>query len=163
MKFIQSVLTIIMAVLLIGMMPNLVNAKSKTKTIKILPTDMVPVRAGINDDITPAYVSSANTFSCKYYFQIQMPEDARKIMAITYYHRGWNAEPWTSVMLYRCKMGNNIFGVGGASSIDNTGNSVPVTDAIDSTVEKGWTYYIRVYVPHNDMGVEGIKIKYTTK
>ena len=161
MKSIQSVLTIILAFFLIGMMPNLADAKSKT--IKILPTDMVPVRSGINDDITPAYVSSADAFPCRYYFQIKMPEDARKIMAITYYHRGWDAEPWTSTMLYRCKMGNNIFGVGGASSNDNTGNSVPVTDVIDSNVEKGWTYYLIITAGGMYSEIQGVKIKVTVK
>ena len=71
MKSIQSILTIILAIFLIGMMPNLADAK--TKTIKISPDKLVPYTGSDNYMMWPAYVTSAMG-PCYYWANIKFPK-----------------------------------------------------------------------------------------
>ena len=161
MKSIQSFLTIILAVCLIGMAPNLADAGNKTITVN--PVQLVPTTTEDNYRIYPSWVTSDDGTPVVFRAIIKFPNNVNKLKELTYYHDATSGT--TTVIIYRSRMGNNVELIDAATSSDNSGTIIEVTENISGSpkVNKSWTYWVYVSCSSSSAQVHGIKIKVSTK
>jgi hypothetical protein len=163
MKSIQTILTLILVVLMVGMMPNLADAKKKTQTITISPDKFVPETPANNYEITPNYASSTNANFCRYWVKIQLPKKAKSIQNFSYFHAGYGGS--TYAYLCRCRPSNWQDYLGYASANASGGQVYKITDDTinNGDVIKGYTYYLLLYVSGDNAYILGAEVTINTK
>ena len=162
MKSTHSILTIILAVCLVGMVPNLADAKT-IKTITIRPENFVPISGADNYNMSPLFVSTNDGTFCSYWAKINFPKNAKRIEKLTYYH--WAVGGSISVSLNRSKVGENIEYIGQVFSSDHTAKIIKLeTDILpEHKVNKKWTYLLYLSVSSNQATFGGAQIDFSTK
>jgi hypothetical protein len=163
MKSIQSILTIILTVFLIGMMPNLADAA--TKTITISPDKLVPTTGADNYNRSPAYVSSANGFTVGYWAKIKFPNNVNRLKQLIYYHQGFSLAG-TAMVIYRSRVGvSGLEIIGSVVTNDDSGDIIKIQKNIpgEPKVDESWTYWIFFQIDANSVYVYGAKIKVSTR
>ena len=162
MKSTYSILTIILVVFLVGMVPNLADAKT-IKTITIRPENFVPLSGADNYYMSPLYVSTTDGTFCTYWAKINFPKNAKHINKLTYYHLAWGGS--ITVYIYRCKVGEDIEFVGQIWSNDDTSTLIKVeTDILPKhKVNKKWTYLLYLSISSNQAQFRGAQIDFSTK
>jgi hypothetical protein len=162
MKSIQCILTIIMAVFLIGMMPDLADAKIETITIS--PDKFVPVTGADNYVRYPDWVTSRDDNAALYWAKIKFPNNVNRLEQVIYYHRGTGGG--MSLTIYRSKVGRVysdgviiIFSDDDSNEIIKVKRDIPDHPKVDDS----WTYWILVSCSNSDVYFHGVKIKVSTE
>ncbi len=105
------------------------------------------------------YLRSTTTSEASFTAQIKLPV-GKSITKFTHFHSG-SGTPYTSVYLYRTKMGEPWDTVVQSSSYDSSSLVIPVEGNIYiPKIKSGYTYWLYVVSNNLNSFFKGIKIKY---
>jgi hypothetical protein len=131
-------------------------AVTQAKSIKIWPDQLIPQEPNTDEYFqNVSYVSNGH-----FYAPFALPKGAR-ITNITYYHYG-TGSPFTSLIIWRGKMGNLSEAIGSAYNSDASGVVVPVEVTLsgDPIIRAGYRYSITVQANTSTSYLWGVKITY---